>query len=174
MINFHPPYPGNLRFTQTTSKTVANTVVETSLFDGGVGTQIIPPVKTGDILNIYISGYISTASNNQISTLAVKIGNTVICSLGGTLPSTLSNTYFEITVLITFRATGVNGIVIGQGKSLIAITQGVSSVQIAPLQDFGNVNIDLTSNNLLDVTYKWNTASTGNSITATNAIIKWN
>ena len=60
-------------YAQTASSTpVTNTIVETSLLDGGVGTLTVPAngFKVGDSFNAILTGHISSVNNH---TLRIKI-----------------------------------------------------------------------------------------------------
>ena len=157
-------------FTQTASKTVTNTVTETSIVGTGVGTLTLPAnfFVAGKTIRLRIGGIYSTPVAATPSVLIkVKYGSTVIATVTTTgLLSGATNLEFDGEVLITCRTTGSSGTVMTHGD--IQYATGVAgTIAVDPLNNAGaTTTINTTTSNLLDVTVTWDTATTSRIVTS--------
>lgn len=155
-------------FIQTTNKTVANTVTETSLIDGGVGQLTIPAnfFTVGKTLKFELLGFHSATSNPTLR-VRVKIGSVTVCDSGAVSTANSTNDLVQLNAMITCRTTGVSGEVHGHGywQELGSGFNNFQMVNTSP------VVIDTTATNTFDITVEWGTASASNTITSTNVII---
>jgi hypothetical protein len=163
-----------LLFTQTADKTVGNTTTETSLFDGGVGSLVIPKntLKVGDTVRMRLMGYVS-GTNGDASTIKVKLGASELVSSTSNFPATVTGVFVEFLYEFTIRSIGSAGTVMGQGRTMFNASVGFGTSTVRGLQmTSGAVAIDTTKDNLVDITYTWGTARVENTITITNATVE--
>jgi len=152
-------------YNQTTSVTVANSVVETSLL---TSTTTLPAnfFSASKQIVLRLRGYHSAVSNPTIR-IKVKLGSVVVLDTTAIVSGNSTNEYFDIDGVICCRTTGATGTVMGQGFYLECGGGG---------NHFGMVNtsavtIDTTTTQVFDITVQWGTASASNTITATNGYI---
>lgn len=155
-------------FIQTTNKTVANTVTETSLIDGGVGSLTLPAnfFNVGKTLKFELLGFHSAVTNPTIR-MRVKIGSVVLCDTGAVNSANSTNDLVQLNAIITGYTTGATGSVHGHGYYQ-ELGSGFNNFQMV---NTSPVTIDTTVSNTVDITVEWGTASASNTITSTNVII---
>ncbi len=157
-------------FAQTAnSAPITNTIAETSLINGGVGTLSVPAngFKVGDSFRAIVAGVLNTG-NNQTITIKVKAGNNssiILVNSGAKSISNISNNVFSLNIDFTVRALGAAGtasiVTLGTfhyTKTSNGVTEGFAFNQV------DSTNFDTTINNTLDITVQWGAASTSNSI----------
>jgi hypothetical protein len=157
-------------FAQTAnSAIITNTIAETSLINGGVGTLSVPAngFQVGDSFRAVIAGVLN-AANNQTITIKVKAGNNasiILVNSGAKSISNITNNVFSLNIDFTVRALGAAGtasiVTLGTfhyTKTSNGVTEGFAFNQVE------NTNFDTTINNTLDITVQWGAASTSNSI----------
>lgn len=161
-------------FIQTADKTVGNTDVETSIFDGGLGSLVLPAqsLKVGDMVRMRLMGYVS-GTNGDASTIKVKVGASELTTNTSNFPATITGVFVEFLFEFTVRSIGSAGTVIGQGRTMFNASVGFGTSTVRGLQMVsGAVALDTTKDNLIDITYTWGTARVGNTLTITNAIVE--
>lgn len=161
-------------FQQLDDKTVANTTDETSqLGTGNTGDTKTIPANTagvGDCYFIRLNGYISN-TGTPTGTIRIKLGSTnLVVSGPTTLPSGLTNAFVETVFHMTIRSTGALGTIIGQGHTKL-IVGALGTTYNRQLTMTAPATIDFTTDQAIDVTYQWGTASASNTLTITNAMI---
>lgn len=157
-------------YAQTANSTpITNTIAETSLINGGVGTLSVPAngFKVGDSFRAIVAGVLN-AGNNQEITIKVKAGNNssiILVNSGAKSISNISNNVFSLNIDFTVRALGAAGtasiVTLGTfhyTKTSNGVTEGFAFNQV------DSTNFDTTINNTLDITVQWGAASTSNSI----------
>lgn len=157
-------------FAQTAnSSIITNTIAETSLINGGVGTLSVPAngFQVGDSFRAVIAGVLN-AANNQTITIKVKAGNNASIMLvnSGAKPiSNIAADVFSLNIDFTVRALGAAGtasiVTLGTfhyTKTSNGVTEGFAFNQV------DSTNFDTTIDNELDITVQWGAASTSNSI----------
>ena len=157
-------------FAQTANSTpITNTIVETSLINGGVGTLSVPAngFQVGDSFRAVIAGVLN-ATNNQTITIKVKAGNNasiILVNSGAKSISNITNNVFSLNIDFTVRALGSAGtasiVTLGTfhyTKTSNGVTEGFAFNQV------DSTNFDTTIDNTLDITVQWGAASTSNSI----------
>lgn len=162
-------------YTALADVTVTNTTSEQTLISASaIGSNIVAAntLIVGQSYQITIVGKISTGASNTDSTIKIKLDGTTLVATLGTIPTNLTDAYFELSFVFTVRGTGVAGTAIGQGRTLISPSSGIGNANIRRLAMTAITAINTTQANAIDVTCQWATASTSNSITATNAYIK--
>lgn len=159
--------------TQTGDKTITNTTVETSMFDGIVGSKKIAPnyLHPGKTIRVKLNG-IYSCNNGVDATVKVKLGSVTLASSTSSLTQTTTDSLFELEFMFTCRTEGVAGTVIGQGRSIVYAGQGFSTATSRALKMMSPATVDTTIENEIDITYTWGTASPTNSIKTTNITIE--
>jgi hypothetical protein len=80
--------------------------------------------------------------------------------------------YWEAEFNIVCRVTGSSGKLSSQGKADFRQTDGTDiPFSAIPTEPIGEISQNISTSNSLDVTWEWETADAGNSITCTNATI---
>lgn len=159
--------------TQTGDKTITNTTVETSMFDGIVGTKKIAPnyLHAGQTIRVKLNGMYS-CNNGVEATVKVKLGSVVLVSSTSSLTQSTTDALFELEFMFTCRSEGTNGTVIGQGRSVVYAGVGLSTATSRALKMSAPTTIDTTIENEIDITYTWGAAATANSLRTTNIVIE--
>lgn len=154
-------YPNGALFKQTSSSTVANTVTETTLIDGGQGTLTLPAnfFKVGRGVRLTARGFHSSTGNPSI-TIRFKLGGTTVAS-GIATSGNGSSDGWEISVDCVCRSEGVSGTVVAAGYYDEHHTNGakIGVLNTSP------VTIDTTTSKAVDLTVEWGAASASNTIT---------
>jgi hypothetical protein len=155
-------------FAQTGNSTpITNTITETTLIDGGVGTLSVPPnsFKVGDSFMFQMAGTISSVNNEDI-TFRIETNTTTQLATSGLLrlPQITAKS-FILNLLFTIRAIGVAGTASIQTSGYLTYTKDASNAfEGTSLIDINNTTFDTTITNTLDVTAQWASASVSNSI----------
>lgn len=158
---------GGVIFVQTNDVTVANTTAETSILGTGDGSLTLAAnmLHLARAIRIEVLGVGGTVGTPTLE-IRVELGGVLICTSGAiTMPSGLSNGYFELDAFFTVRAVGGAGSVQGGGRFEIAST-------FAGLPNASQSTIDTTVAQTLDVTVIWGTANASNTITTQQAFIE--
>jgi hypothetical protein len=155
-------------FAQTGNSTViTNTIVESSLINGGVGTLSIPAngFAVGDSFRAIMGGVIN-ADNNQTIRVKVKAGSIVLLDSGlQNLGSAVTDDVWSLNVDFTIRQIGAAGVasIVSLGNFHYTKTNN-ASVQGFGFNVVNSTTFDTTVSNTLDITVQWGAASTGNNI----------
>lgn len=162
-------------YSQIANKVLSNSTTETSMFNdtGARGTRVIPAdtLKVGDIIKIKSYGLLGSTGTPS-STLKVKMNSVEL--LGNTMAITTATQglHFDFESFLVIRAIGATGKITGYTKTffkaLDSVTAGLSRV----IQTSGDVTINTTIDQTIDVTYKWSVASTLNNVTSINFTIE--
>lgn len=158
-------------FSQTSTKTVANTTAETSLIDGGDGTLTMPAntLLVGCTIRITMFGYMSTVAGTPSVTLRLKLGSTTLATATvANMTSGLSNVSLDSKVMIVTKTVGAAGTVYGGGRTLL--DTGNAATAVMGFVNTSPVTIDTTAAQTLDITWQWGAADPGHTVT-TNAVI---
>lgn len=152
---------------------VTNTITETTLLDGGVGSLSVPAngFAVGDSFAVTMGGHISS-QNNVTLRLKIKSGLVILADTGLiTLPAT-TNKHWNLEIRFTIRAIGAAGI--ASIASFGVFTYSKNSSNAFEGADFSVVNsttFDTTISNTLDITAQWGAANAGNSIYCENMVL---
>jgi hypothetical protein len=154
-------------YAQTANSTpITNTVVETSLINGGVGSLSVPAnfFKVGDSFRVVTAGVLN-AANNQTIRIRVKAGSIILLDSGTQAITNITNDVFSLNVDFTIRQLGAAGVasIVSLGTFHYAKTSN-ASVQGFAFNQVNSTTFDTTISNTLDITVQWGAANTGNSI----------
>ncbi len=145
---------------------ITNTIVETSLVNGGVGSLSVPAngFKIGDSFRAVVAGVLNV-TNNQTITIRVKTGSIILLDSGPQPITNITNDIFSLNVDFTIRQLGIAGV-----ASIVSLgTFHYAKTSNATLQGFAFNNVNSTTfnttiPNTLDITVQWGAANPGNSI----------
>jgi len=154
-------------YTQMSSKTITNTLVETSFFDdaNAIGTRTMPSelLTAGKVFRINTKADF-TSTGNPTNIIRIKAGDSTLVTSTATLAAH-TNTIADITVEITIITTGVSGTCNVMGATMLVGGAQRSFIAIG-------VGINTTVDNLLDITYQWGTESAGNILINVSGVIQ--
>jgi len=161
-------------FAQTGNATaMTNTVTETTLVNGGVGSLSIPAnaFNVGDSFSVSMGGVVSSANNNTLR-IRVKAGSIVLGDTGLiTMPQT-TNKKWDLEVRFTVRQIGAVGVASIACFGLLTYSKNASNAfEGADFSTVNNSTFDTTVPNTLNITAQWGTASTSNSIYSESFIL---
>lgn len=156
-------------FTQTATKTVANTGSETALNSTGVGSLTLPASSliAGRTIKITAAGFHSSTGNPTIR-LKVKFGATIILDTGAVTSGNSTNAFWEVRGFITCYTTGGTGTVWGQGF----YSESGGGANSFSMVNTSAITIDTTATQAITLTAQWGTADPGNTTTCTNLIVE--
>jgi len=155
-------------FSQTSdSIPIANTTIEGSLIDGGIGTLTVPAngFQVGSSFTASLSGIINSRNNDTL-TIRLKTASGILFASTGpiTMPNT-TNKFWDIEAHFTVRQIG------GAGVASIVCSGGFTYSKNASNAfeggDFSNINnttFNTTISNTLQITAQWGVADPLNSI----------
>lgn len=160
-------------FVQTgDSATVVNTITETTILDGGIGSLSVPAnyFSTGDSFHIKIGGIIS-ANNGDTITISVKSGSLILGTDVITFTNGVTNRSWEFNCDFTIRTIGGPTVasVMSNGTFMYNVNSDIYGGGFSTLN---NTTFDTTISNTLDFTVTWGSASVNNSIYSSMAILK--
>ena len=162
--------PGNAYglFAQTANSTIiSNTIAESSLINGGVGTLTVPTngFNIGDSFRA-VAGGVMNAANNQTIRIRVKTGSVVLLDSGiQNLGSSVVNDVWSLNIDFTIRQLGTAGVasIVSLGGFHYTKTNN-ASVQGFGFNTVNNTTFNTTISNTLDITIQWGAANAGNNI----------
>lgn len=154
-------------FAQTANSTpITNTIVETSLINGGVGSLSVPAngFQIGDSFRAVMAGILN-ATNNQTIRIRVKSGSVVLLDSGAQPISNITNNIFSLNIDFTIRQLGAAGVasIVSLGtfhytKTSNGVLEGFAFNQV------NNTTFNTTISNTLNITVQWGAANAANSI----------
>lgn len=154
-------------YTQTNSSTpISNTVVETSLLDGGLGTLTVPAnmFKVGDSFHAVLTGHISSINNHHLQ-IRIKCDGIDLADTGVIVMPSCTNKHWKLDVHFTIREIGAAGIAsIVSGGTFIYTKDASNAFEGVTFSKETNTGFDTTIDNTLEITAQWNTANAGDSI----------
>jgi hypothetical protein len=154
-------------FAQTANSTpVTETIVETSLINGGIGTLSVPAngFNIGDSFRAIFGGVIN-AANNQTIRIRVKTGAVILLDSGAQSLTGISDNVYNLHIDFTIRTLGAAGVasIVSLGAFNYVKTSN-GAVEGFGFNTVNNTTFDTTINNTLDVTVQWGSTNVGNSI----------
>lgn len=154
-------------YTQTASSTpIANTTVETSLLDGGLGSLTVPAngFKVGDSFRAIIKGHISSA-NNQTIHIRIKSSGVLLADTGIVTVPQITSKHFKLDVDFTIRALGAPGTAkIASGGEFTYSKDASNAFEGSNFSTENSTTFNTTINNTLVITAQWGAANAQNSI----------
>ncbi len=166
-----PPLPTGLfgLYSQTnTSIPITNTIVETSLLDGGVGTLSVPPngFSVGNGFAVVATGHISSVNNHTLR-IRIKTGSIVLADTGFITMSGSIDKHWSLNINFAIRAVGTSGTAaIATGGTFFYTKDASNAFEGTNFSTETTTGFDTTVSNTLSITAQWGTASTGDSISS--------
>ena len=160
-------------FVQTgNSATVVNTITETTILDGGIGSLSVPAnyFSPGDSFHVKICGIVS-ANNGNTLTFKTKSGSVILGSDTITFTNGVTNRPWEFMADFTIRTIGPTTVASILSNGMFMYSVG-SAMYGATFNTLNNTTFDTTIPNTLDFTVTWGSASLGNSIYSSMCILK--
>ena len=153
-------------FAQTSTVTVANTNVSTTLIGTITGSNTLPAnfFGVGKTIVVYVSGTLNTTSS-PTCTLNLTIGGVNVGSIVLTHNSALTTVYYDAQFTITCRTTGTTGTVQYSGLGRCNVGTATSSATFFQSSTTSS-SINTTGTLVLDLQALWSTANASNSVTA--------
>ena len=155
-------------YTQTASSTpVTNTIVETSLLDGGLGSLTVPAngFQVGDSFTASLTGHISCISSATLRIRVRASGGALLADTDVISLNTTTNKHWNINIHFTIRSLGVAGVAsIASGGIFSYTRNGSSNFEGMNFSIINNTTFNTTISNTLSVTAQWGTANAGDSI----------
>jgi len=154
-------------FVQTGNSTpITNTIVETTLINGGIGTLTVPAngFSVGDSFRGVFGGILNSA-NNQTIRIRVKTGSIVLLDSGLQAITNITNDVFSLNIDFTIRQIGAAGVasIVSLGAFHYTKTSN-AAVQGFSFNVVNNTTFATNVSNTLNVTVEWGAANAGNSI----------
>jgi hypothetical protein len=140
--------------------TVANTIVETTVFTGVLNAD---ELKTYRVYRLNLFGELSTASAADKITVTVYVNGTTLVTLESNA-GVVTDAPFNGWVVFTVRSTGVAGEISSNSHLMLAnkiINTNISSVAV-----------DTTAINNLTLTFQWDAAKVDNIMTLDQAFLE--
>jgi hypothetical protein len=144
-------------FSQTGDSPNNNTILETTLIDGGVGSLVVPAnsFAVGDSFSLIMGGKISCPNNSPV-TIRIKSGSIILATTGAiTLPQ-ITDKNWELEVSFTIRQIGAAGVasIITHGDFLY-LRDSASNFEGVTFSTTNNTTFSTTISNTLDITGQW-------------------
>ena len=157
---------GGLYSQIASSAPITNTLTETSLLDGGIGTLTVPAngFQVGDAFKFDMFGHISSLNNVDLR-IKVKANSTILGDTGLLrLPQTTTK-HWNLEVNFTIRAIGAATVASIQSSGLFNYSKDASNAfEGAQFVTLENTTFNTTIANTLSVTAQWASASASNII----------
>lgn len=154
-------------YTQTNSSTpVTNTLVETSLLDGGLGTLTVPAngFKVGDSFHAVATGHINSVNNHTLH-IRIKSNSIVLADTGAIIMSASTNKHWKLEADFVVRALGASGVAkIATGGIFFYTKDASNAFEGTNFSTETSTGFDTTISNTLAITAQWGTANAGDSI----------
>lgn len=162
------PGPANFGlYTQTSSSTpVTNTIVETSLLDGGVGFLTVPAngFSVGDSFHAVLTGHVSAVNNHNLR-IRIKANSIVLSDTGNITMAGTTAKHWKLEVFFTIRSLGASGVAaIATGGTFMYTKDASNAFEGVNFSTETTTGFDTTVNNTLAITAQWGTANVGDSI----------
>lgn len=154
-------------YCQTTEKTVANTVTETTLITSGVGS-VNAGFEIGTAVRISIAGFFSSDNTGTTQlTLSYTINGQAMVNIIPTVPQNVTNNGFESHMLLIARDDGASGFT-GKPQGKLSMGSGQTGYDY-----YGVATVNRTvQDGAVNVTAQWSAASALNTITVTQIVIE--
>jgi hypothetical protein len=151
-------------FSQTGDSPNNNTILETTLIDGGVGNLTVPAngFTVGDSFSVVMGGKV-TCSNNSPITIRVKSSSAILATTGLISLPQITNRNWELELSFTIRQIGAAGVasIITHGDFLY-LRDSSSGFEGVTFSSTNNTTFNTTISNTLDITAQWSTLNINN------------
>lgn len=162
-----------VKYAATATKTVSNTTTETTLNSTtAVGSNQIGPFKVGASYKVEAWGYYTADTTNNEIEIRLENNGFLLCTTGARSLTTTEGGEFHVEAIFTIQKVdgSPDGRIFAQGKVELMHSDTDSNTLRMLRSTTNNIDTENVSNTI-DLTAKWTTASTANSITCTNFVI---
>lgn len=153
---------------QTSNSTpITNTIVETSLLDGGVGTLTVPAngFKVGDSFQANLSGHITCKNNHKLQVRVKTAGGILLADTGEITMPLCTDKHWDLKVNFTIRTLGAAGTASIASTLMFTYTKDASNAfEGANVSIINNTTFNTTISNTLSITGQWGVADPVDSI----------
>ena len=168
VTQIQPLIPGlyGLYAQTSSSNSIANTTVESSLIGSGVGSLTIPAnaFKVGDSFHAKLIGHISCNGAATIR-LKIKAGTIILADTGVVDLDASTNKHWELNIYFTIRTLGGTGVAsIASGGIFSYIKNSGVNFEGTNFSVINNTTFDTTTDSTLKVTAEWGSANVADSI----------
>lgn len=154
-------------YTQTNSSTpVTNTISETSLIDGGLGTLTVPAngFKVGDSFHAVLTGHISSVNNHTLR-IRIKTDGIALADTGVITMAASTTKHWKLEIEFVVRAIGASSVAkIATGGTFFYTKDASNAFEGTNFSTETTTGFDTTISNTLAITAQWGTANAGDSI----------
>lgn len=145
---------------------VTNTIVETTLLDGGVGTLSVPPngFNVGDSFVAIMTGHLNSANNQQLE-IRIRSNGSILANTGSLTISAATNKNFNLQIYFTIQSIGGVGVAsIITGGNFAYTKNAGSALEGTAFSTANNTTFNTTVLNTLLITAQWGASNPNNSI----------
>jgi hypothetical protein len=146
-------------FNQTGSSTpISDSISESSLIGGGVGTLYIPAngFTKGDAYHAILTGH-CTFHNNDTIQVKIKTGNVILVDIGVLTLSGATNTHWKLEIFFTINNIGGAGVAsISSGGAFQYASDAADKYNGAMFSTENSSTFNTTISNLLEITAQFN------------------
>lgn len=143
----------------TSTTIVANTTTETTIYSEPISAGSL---DVGEVIDILLNGFYSTANAADTFTLRFKIGATTVLTVTSTAKN-VTNTPFEIDFRTTIRTIGAGGTCISYASVKLDNADASAAATTTTA-------INTTNANTLTVTLQWSNALAANTLSLTQGV----
>lgn len=161
-------------YAQTANSTpITDTVVETTLIDGGVGSLSVPAnfFKVGDSFSVTMGGHISSVNNDTLR-IKVKSGSIILGDTGAITMPQCTDKHWNLEIRFTIRTLGAAGVASIASFGQFNFSKDASNAfEGSDFSIVNNTTFDTTISNILDITAQWSSNNAGNNIYSESFIL---
>lgn len=171
------PVSTNIYSNTTTANAVSNTTTETSIFTGATAssgsTLTIQggSARAGTVFRVRAYGTLTTTGTPTIN-WRVKLGSTLVWGTNAVNAPTNANGLFFFDFYLYVNAVGATGLVRVDGEGRMTANLTGTTTPIFLIGAAAEPTIDFTTNQTIDITVEWGTASVSNSAQLLTASIE--
>lgn len=154
-------------FNQTGSSIpVIDTVAESNLLDGGIGTLSVPAnaFQKGDAYHAILTGHLSAANNNTLR-IRIKSNGSTLADTGTITMSGATNKNWKMEIYFSINEIGGAGAAsISTGGTFMYTKDASTAFEGSAFSTETTSSFSTLVDNTLVITAQWGTASTNNAI----------
>lgn len=146
---------GVAKATAAASAAVTTTITETTMDSVTFAANELG--NAGTVIDFELQGIATATNGTDTLTIKVKIGSTVILTLGPT--DVANNNIWHVRGRVVIRTTGAGGTMVACGTTTALAAAGTAAIQ----WNLASTAIDTTVAQIFAVTATWSTNNAGNS-----------
>ena len=154
-------------YNQTVASTpITNTITETSLINGGVGSLTIPAnlFRVGEAFQTTLTGHISSLNNHTLR-IRMKADSYSLADTGVMILPAITTKHWVLSIYFTINQIGAAGVAsVSTGGSFTYNKDAASLFEGINFSYENNTTFNTTIDNTLAITAQWGQANSGDSI----------